>query len=240
MEGQVGHGEDGEHDDDQMDGLLPERRIVHVVVNERLDDKAVAAKDDHEGHAEPKHGHAHTVDEVPWKLILGGRIIARRDVSFRSSTRIVEDRRDPGYHDEPNQGAGAHSVLLLQSSERLERVDNAGVAVHADARQKQDAPVEVDVKDEALQAARDVTEDPVGFVKVVEYEEGKWEHIAEVSQREVEHVNRNAAPRTHVTHEHPYGQAVPDEASDEDDDVDCGKVVELKSGFGQRAAACEI
>uniref|UniRef100_A0A3Q3DRY7 Uncharacterized protein n=1 Tax=Hippocampus comes TaxID=109280 RepID=A0A3Q3DRY7_HIPCM len=141
--------------------------------------------------------------------------------------------RDGEDHHAPHQRAGDDGVLLLEPAQGLERVHHARVAVHADAGEEQDAAVQVDVEDKALQPAQHVAEDPVSLVEVVEDEEGQREHVAEVGQRQVEHVDGDAAPRPHVAHEHPDGQAVADQARDEHHDVDGGQVVELEARLGE-------
>ncbi len=104
--------------------------------------------------------------------------------------------------------------------------------MHADACEEQDASVEIDVEDEPLESAQDVSKYPVCFVEVVEDEEREREHVTKIRQRQVKHVDGDAAPRPHVTHEHPDGQTVSDEAREEDEDVDDGEIVELKPGLG--------
>ncbi len=78
MEGQVGDGEDGEHDDNQIYGLLPKWCVVHVVANEGFDDAAVTPEDDDERDAKAKHRHAHAVNEVSRQLVFSRGVVACR------------------------------------------------------------------------------------------------------------------------------------------------------------------
>ena len=240
VEGQVGDGEDRQHDDDQVDGFLTQGRVVHVIADQRFDDHAVAAEYDDERDAEAEHGQSHAVDEVTGELILGGGVVAGGRVALGARPGVIEDGGDGYDDDHPHQGAGDDRVFLLQPAQRLERVHHPGVPVHADAGQKQDTPVEVHVEYEALQAAQHVTEYPVGLVEVVEDEEGQREDVAEVSQGQVEHVDGDAAPGSHVAHEHPDGQAVAHQPRDEDHDVDGGQVVELEARLGEGASSSRV
>lgn len=80
-----------------------------------------------------------------------------------------------------------------------------------------------------LQSAKNISKYPVSLIEIVEDEKGQREDIAEVSQSQVEHVDGDAAPRSHVAHEHPNGQAVSHQSCDENHDVNSGQVVELET-----------
>lgn len=114
------------------------------------------------------------------------------------------------------------------------------VPVNTDACQEQNAPIKIHVEYETLQPTQNVSEYPVRFVEVVEDEEGQGEDVAEISQSQVEHVDRDAAPGSHVAHEHPNGQAVAHQPSDEDNDVNSGQVVELETCLGEGTSSCVI
>lgn len=108
-----------------------------------------------------------------------------------------------------------------------------GVPVDTYAREEQNAPIQIHVEYKPLQPTQYVPEYPVRFVEVVEDEEGQGEDVAEVSQGQVEHVDGDAAPGSHVAHEHPNGQAVAHQPGDEDHDVNRGQVVELETRLGE-------
>lgn len=115
-----------------------------------------------------------------------------------------------------------------------------GVPVNADACQKQNTPVKIHMENKTLQSAQNVPEYPVCFVEVVEDEEGQREDVAEVSQGQVEHVDRDAAPGSHVAHKHPNGQAVAHQPRDENHDVNSGQVVELEARLGEGTSSCVV
>lgn len=105
------------------------------------------------------------------------------------------------------------------------------VPVNTDAGQKQNTSIEIHVEDETLQSTQHIPKYPVCFVEVVKDEERQREDIAEISQGQVKHVDRDAAPGSHVEHKHPYGQAVAHQPGDEYHDVNRGQVVELKASL---------
>lgn len=237
VERQVGDGEDRKHNDDQVDGFLPEGRVVHVVVDQRLDNHAVAAEYDDERDAEPEHSQSHAVNEITRQLVLRGRVVASGRVTLQTCPGIIKNRGHTNDNYQPHQSAGDDGVLLLQSAQRLERVHHAGVPVNTDAGEKQNTSIEVHVEYKALEATQDVPEYPVGLVEVVEDEERQREDVAEVSQGQVEHVDGDAAPGSHVAHEHPDGQAVAHQPGEENHDVNSGQVVELETCLGEVASS---
>lgn len=237
MERQVGDGEDSKHNDNQMDGFLPQGSVVHIVADQRFDNHTVATKYDNERDAEAEHSQSHAVDEITGQLVLSGGVVTSGGVTLQAGPGVIKDGGDAYDHHHPHQRAGNHCILLLQAAQRLERVHHPGVPVDADAGQEENAPVQVHVEYKALQATQDVPEYPVRFVEVVEDEEGQGEDVAEVSQSQVEHVHGDAAPGSHVAHEHPDGQAVAHQPSDEDHDVNSGQVVELETCLGEGASS---
>lgn len=100
-------------------------------------------------------------------------------------------------HHTPHHAAHQVGMAGLHPRQCLDGVADAQIAMHADAGEKEDAAVEVGVKEEAHYFAGSHSEGPVAAVGVVVDEGGQGEDVQEVRQGEVEHVHRAGVPRTH-------------------------------------------
>lgn len=101
-------------------------------------------------------------------------------------------------HHSPHHAAHQVGVAGLHHGQRLDWVADAQIAVHANAGEKEDAAVEVDIEEEAHYFAGGHSERPVTAVGVVEDEGGQGEHVQEVGQGEVEHEDGAGVPRAHL------------------------------------------
>lgn len=122
----------------------------------------------------------------------------------------------------PDGGARQVGMAGLHQGERLERVADAQVAIHADAGEEEDAAVEVDVEQEAHDFAGRHPERPVAVVGVVVDQRGQREDVQEVRQGEVEHEDGGGVPRSHLQEE-PQSRGVEQEADDKHQTVGDGQ-----------------
>lgn len=117
-------------------------------------------------------------------------------------------------HHTPHRTAHQVGMAGLHQCQCLDGVADAQVAMHADAGEKEDAAVEVDVEEEAHYFARSNTKGPVAAVAIVIDEGGQGEDIQEVRQGEVEHVHCAGVPWPHLQ-EQAQSCGVEDEAQHE-------------------------
>lgn len=217
VEGDEADSEHHQHHHDEGDGplagggALPAGAQASAGAAQLPGHQAVTRHDDQEGHGEQQHHDHRAVVDVLLEGRLASGVVAQGVVVPLG--RGDEDQVGHQAHGDHGPHPGTHhvGVARLDQGQRLDGVADAQVAVHADAGEQQDAAVEVGVEEEAHDLAGGDAKGPVAAVGVVVDEGGQREHVQEVGQGQVEHVDRAGVPRTQLQEE-PQGGGVEHEA----------------------------
>lgn len=166
----------------------------------------VAPGDDGEWHEEPQQVEYDSIGDVVGKLLIYGIIptvlvlLAHVTVATIAITHSVpslgkaEDGARQGKHHDPDEHACAlHRPLGLQR-DGLHWVADAQVSVHGDAGEEEDGAVEVEVEEEADQAAHEVAEHPAVAHDIAGDEEWQRQAVHEVCGGQVDHVDEGGVP----------------------------------------------
>ena len=222
------HGEHHQHHDDELDGFLM-RGVALLAAGQSTPGPAqgprhqeVAHHYDHERDAEQQHHDNRAVVHILVEGLLAGGVVAQGVVVPPGRGDENEVGHQAHAHHAPHHAAHQVGVARLHQRHGLDGVADAQVAVHADAREEEDAAVEVDVEEEAHYLAGGQPEGPVAAVGVVVDEGGQGEDVQEVGQGEVEHEHCAGVPRTHLP-EHPQGGSVEHKADHEHQTVGHGQ-----------------
>lgn len=106
----------------------------------------------------------------------------------------TKDGAGQGEHDKPDQHTSALYSLLGLQGDDFHRVADAQVPVDRDAREEEDGTVEVEVEEEADQAAHEVSEDPAVSHDVTGHEERQRQAVHEVRRGQIDHVDQGSVP----------------------------------------------
>lgn len=123
-------------------------------------------------------------------------------------------------HQRPNGHAHQPGVAFGPERPGAERVHDGQEAVHADARQEEDAAVHVGVEERDGDLAERRAEGPV-LVDEVEDPQGQREDEQQVGDHQVHHVGGGLVPQLQGAGEDVHGHHIGDEPDHEHDAEDC-------------------
>lgn len=111
-----------------------------------------------------------------------------------TSLSKTEDGAGQSEHHDPDHDAGALDGLLGLQRDDPHGVADAQVPVHRDTREEEDGAVQVEVEEEANQAAHEVSKHPAISHHVTGHQEGQRQPVHEVCGGQVDHVDQRRIP----------------------------------------------
>lgn len=186
-------GEEDHHKDRQFDALPFDAGVNVPIPAENYHHVAVASEDDEKGDDKPRHGDGQDVELVSAQVFIPCRIVAPCPIGIHLAEgeirRHLEDDPAPDHCTEEKGRAQG-----LAPAPHLQRVDDAPVALDADAGQEADAGVEVEVEEAAGQPAHSSAEEPGPALQVVSHQEGQGDHVEQVGHPQVAEQQAQGAP----------------------------------------------
>lgn len=201
--------------------------------------QAVEDGDDREGDGEAQdHGDQLHADEPLLDAVLGveGPAVGLVVGGGRDGLQIVGVRQGHAEGQQPHQDADGAPHRLLLAAGRVGEVGHGQVAVHAHAREEEDAAEEVDGEDEVGDLAGELAHGPLVMLHEADHPDRDGDHHPQVGDGQVQDVAVRVVARGLGLDVHPDHHGVGDHADDEDEDVNEGQRVQQDALVGQPGA----